>query len=112
MQDHLKIKPSRWAEQLNNPGIRDKLFTDVVGKSVLSFWYYIFESGFRTSEGRYSFGTQLPPSISEYRQEMDENISTALSTAAFMVTVSSAWLHLSFPPFPAWILQSKAVDET
>ena len=26
-----------------------------------------------------------------------------------MVWVSSAWLHLSFPPFPACILQSKAV---
>ena len=37
---------------------------------------------------------------------MDENISTA----ALMVWVSSAWLHLSFPPFPACILQSKAVQ--
>ena len=37
---------------------------------------------------------------------MDANISTA----ALMVWVSSAWLHLSFPPFPACILQLKAVD--
>ena len=37
---------------------------------------------------------------------MDANISTA----ALMVWVSSAWLHLSFPPFPACILQSKAVQ--
>ena len=48
----------------------------------------------------------VPPSISGYRQEMDENISTA----ALIVGVSTAWLHLSFPPFPASILQSKAVQ--
>ena len=36
---------------------------------------------------------------------MDENISTA----ALMVGLSSAWLHLSFPPFPASIQQSKVV---
>ena len=42
----------------------------------------------------------LPPSISGYRQEMDENISTV----ALMVCASSARLYLSFPPFPACIL--------
>ena len=33
-----------------------------------------------------------------------------ISTAALMVWLSSAWLHLSFPPFPASILKSKAVQ--
>ena len=49
----------------------------------------------------------VPPLISEYQQEMDENISTA----ALMAWVNSAWLHLSlsFPLFPAIILKSKAV---
>ena len=37
---------------------------------------------------------------------MDEKIYTA----AFMVWVSSAWLHLSFPPFRACILQSEVVE--
>ena len=37
---------------------------------------------------------------------MDENISTA----ALMGGLSSAWLHLSLPPFPASIQQSKAVE--
>ena len=50
----------------------------------------------------------VPPSISgywRYWQEMDETISTA----ALMAGLSFAWLHLKFPPFPASILQSKAV---
>ena len=38
---------------------------------------------------------------------MDENISTA----ALMAWVNSAWLHLIFHPFPACILQSKAVEQ-
>ena len=38
-----------------------------------------------------SLDGSIPPSISGYQQEMDENISTA----ALMVGLSSAWLHLS-----------------